>query len=87
MEEKDLNITLIDNNLVLEGERKSAQKKEDEGNFFSEFKYGSFYRSIPMDEDVDSNNVSAVYKNGVLNIELKKLKPSTSKQKRIQIKH
>lgn len=87
MEEKDLDISLNENNLVIRGERKSEKKEEDKSHFFSEFKYGSFYRSIPLDEDVDENNVSATYKNGILNVEIKKNPSAQPKQKKISIKH
>lgn len=87
MEEKDLDISLNENNLVIRGERKSEKKEEDKSHFFSEFKYGSFYRSIPLDEEVDENNVNATYKNGILNIEIKKNPSAQPKQKKIAIKH
>lgn len=87
MEEKDLSISLRDNNLILEGERKSERKEEDKSHFFSEFQYGSFYRSLPLDQDVDENNVNATYKNGILSVELKKVPSASQKQKKITIKH
>lgn len=87
MEEKDLDISLSENNLVIRGERKTEKKEEDKSHFFSEFKYGSFYRSIPLEEDVDANNVSATYKNGILNVELKKNPSVSPKQKKIEIRH
>lgn len=87
MEEKDLDITLDENNLVLRGERKTEKKEEDKSHYFSEFRYGSFYRSIPLDQDVDSSNVNATYKDGILNIELKKIASASPKQKKISIKH
>lgn len=87
MEEKDLSLSLRDNNLIIEGERKSEKKEEDKSHFFSEFKYGSFYRAIPLSDEVDENNINATYKNGILQIELKKLPTSSQKQKRITIKH
>lgn len=87
MEEKDLEISIDENNLVLRGERKSEKKEEDKSHYFSEFKYGSFYRTIPLDEGVDTNNVSASYKDGILNIEIKKNPSVSPKHKRIPIKH
>lgn len=87
MEEKDLDISLSDNSLILKGERKSEKKEEDKSHYFSEFKYGSFYRSIPLEEEVDSNNVSATYKDGILNVEIKKNPSASPKQKKISIKH
>jgi HSP20 family protein len=87
MDEKDINVTLRDNQLIIEGEKKNEQKSEDKkkGLFHSEFSYGQFYRAIPLSDDIDSEKVNASYKNGVLTIDLEKLPEKQSKNKRIQI--
>lgn len=85
IKESDINVSLRDNNLILEGERKSESKKEEEGFFSSEFSYGNFYRSIALDEEVDPDSVKASYKDGVVTIELDKVKASTHKTKKIPI--
>jgi HSP20 family protein len=85
IKESDINVTLKDNNLILEGERKSESKKEEEGYFSSEFSYGSFYRSIPLDEEVNPDTVKASYKDGILTVELDKVKSTPQKTKKIPI--
>jgi HSP20 family protein len=85
MKESDINVTLEDNCLILQGERKTESKKEEEGFFSSEFSYGSFYRSIPLDEEVNPDTVKASYKDGLLTIDLDKVKESSHKTKKIQI--
>lgn len=85
MKESDINVTLEDNCLILQGERKSESKKEEEGFYSSEFSYGSFYRSIPLDEEVNPDTVKASYKDGLLTIDLDKVKESSHKTKKIQI--
>lgn len=87
MKEKDINITLRDNCLIIEGEKKNERKKEEKGYFSSEFTYGSFYRSIPLSADVDQDKVEATYKNGLLDVSLNKLEESKQAAKRIEIKH
>lgn len=87
MKEDDINVTLKENTLIIEGEKKTESKKEEKGFFRSEFQYGSFYRSIPLDADVDSKNVDASYKNGLLTVTLNKLKESAERTHKIQIKH
>jgi HSP20 family protein len=86
MNEKDINVTLKDNRLIIEGEKKEETKNEDKkkGVFHSEFKYGRFYRAIPLSDEVDSERVSATYKDGVLAIEMEK-KPRLDNTKKIQI--
>jgi HSP20 family protein len=85
MSEKDINVSLRDNNLILEGEKKSESKKEDKGQYFSEFSYGSFYRSIPLEEEVNPDNVKATYRNGVLTVEIETLREIEHKSKKIPI--
>ncbi len=85
MKESDINVTLSGNNLILEGERKSESKEEKEGYFSSEFSYGSFYRSIPLEEEVNADSVKATYKDGILTIEMDKVKPSNHKTKKIPV--
>jgi len=82
--ESDVNVTLRENNLILEGEKKSETKKEERGHYFSEFSYGSFYRSIPLEEEVNPDKVKAIYRNGILHVELEKIEGSTG-SKRIPI--
>jgi HSP20 family protein len=74
MAENDVSVTLKDNSLVIEGERKSVLKKEERPHYYTEFNYGRFYRSIPFEFAVNPDKVSASYKNGVLCVELEKLK-------------
>ncbi len=82
--ESDVNVTLRENNLILEGEKKTETRKEERGHYFSEFSYGSFYRSIPLEEEVNPDKVKATYKNGILNVELEKIEGSFG-SKRIPI--
>lgn len=87
MDEKDISVTLKNNSLIIEGEKRNETKSEDKkkGVYHSEFTYGSFYRAIPLSEDVDTEKINASYKNGLLNIEIEKRADVSSKTKKIQI--
>jgi HSP20 family protein len=85
MDEKDISVSLKDNQLIIEGEKKSENKEEKEGFYHSEFSYGKFFRAIPLSEDINSDEVHATYKNGVLNIEVAKNPEKKSSTKRIEI--
>ena len=87
MQEKDINLSLDDNCLILKGEKKSESKSEDKNNVRSEFNYGSFYRTIPFRADVDDNKIDATYKDGILTVNLVKKSDGTERTKRIHIKH
>lgn len=87
MKEEDINLTLDDNCLILQGEKRSEKKTEGKNQFRSEFSYGSFYRTIPLRADVDDNNIQATYRDGILHVNLQKRADGTEKLKKIPIKH
>lgn len=87
MKESDINLSLRENSLVIEGEKKTERKEEDKGYYRSEFSYGSFYRAIPFSNDVDDKNVTAKYKDGVLEVTLTKKNDGRNKTLKIPIQH
>jgi HSP20 family protein len=69
---KDVEIRIQDNTLTLKGERK-FEKNVKEGNYqVVERSYGSFYRSFSLPAYINSDNVTADYKDGLLTLTLPK---------------
>lgn len=87
MSEKDINVSMKDNSLIIEGERRNETKNEDKkkGTFHSEFSYGRFYRTIPLGDDVDIEQVRASYQDGVLTVDLGKRADMNKKSRKIDI--
>ncbi|MES2526741.1 MAG: Hsp20/alpha crystallin family protein [Bdellovibrionota bacterium] len=85
--EEDISLSLDDNCLILQGEKKEESSSEDKKQFRSEFSYGSFYRTIPFRFDVDNNRIEATFKNGILHVSLLKKEDGTEKSKKIKINH
>lgn len=85
MSDKDLNITVRDNNLILEGEKKEEHRENKKGRVRSELSYGSFYRVIPLTEDIDPDKINAHYANGILKVTVEKRPEVHSKVKKIPI--
>ncbi|MDJ0796584.1 MAG: Hsp20/alpha crystallin family protein [Calothrix sp. MO_167.B12] len=83
MEAKDLDIQVAEDSVAISGERKSESKTEEKGFTKSEFYYGKFHRVIPLPTNIQNNNVSAEYKDGVLNLTLPKL--DVEKQKVVKV--
>jgi HSP20 family protein len=77
----DLSIEVIDDRLVLRGERRREEKEEKEGYLRSERVYGSFYRSIPLPEGADPDSAHAELKDGVLEVTMKAPEPKTTAKK------
>jgi len=85
IDEKDLDVRIENNVLTVRGERK-FEKEEKEENFHRiERRYGSFVRSFSLPNTVDSEKVSADYKNGVLTLELGKKAEAKPKQIKVNI--
>jgi HSP20 family protein len=80
VKEQDLDIQLENSTLTVRGERK-FEKEEKEENFHRiERRYGSFSRSFTLPNTVDSENVRADYKDGLLTIQLSKRAEAKPKQ-------
>ena len=81
---KDLDVTVTGNQLVLSGEKRESSERKEKDFYHSETRYGSFRRTVPLPEGVDTENVDAEYANGVLTLRLKKTAPAATK--RIEVK-
>jgi HSP20 family protein len=65
-------------------QREKSTETEDKDRLFSERHYGRFERRIPVD-DIDEENVTAVFKNGLLTVTLPKLASAKTNVRRIAI--
>ena len=64
----DVQIELRDDSVVIQGERQEERKEEREGFYTTERTYGRFYREIPLPEGADTNQATATFRDGVLEI-------------------
>lgn len=86
VEPKDVNISLENNTLVIEGEKKEEKKSEKEEFKLLESAYGHFKRVIALPEIIDSSKVEATYKNGILTVVLPKKEDIQKSKQKINIK-
>lgn len=84
MKREDIKITVDNNTLVIEGERKSEKEEKEKTYHRIERSYGKFYRAIGLPREIDESGIKAKYEDGVLQIELPKTEKLKSKQ--IEIK-
>ncbi len=82
----EIKITLQDNILTIEGEKKKETEQKEKNFFRSERMYGSFKRCFTLPDLVDSNKVDAKFENGMLNIQLKKIEQKVRNEKVIELK-
>lgn len=83
IEAKDLNVTYANGMLHIRGEKRREQEEKDERFYRLEREYGSFHREFCLPEDVMADKVEAIYRDGVLKINLPKAEIET---KRIEVK-
>jgi HSP20 family protein len=81
MNKNDLKVSIEDNCLAIQGERKREWSSDQEGSggYRSERSYGSFYRCVPLPQGVRAEHVSATFRDGVLEV---KMPASEQKQAR-----
>ena len=83
LSQDDVNIELEDNTLTVSGERKAEHTERQEGYYRVERAFGAFSRSLTLPRGVNSDEISAQFDNGVLEIRIPK--PEESKPRRISI--
>lgn len=80
---EDLNVEFEDGVLRISGERKAEMPKE--GKYLhSERFFGKFLRTFAINTPVDADKINAVFKNGILTLEIPKAEEA--KPKHIKIK-
>jgi HSP20 family protein len=85
MEADDLEIHIVDDVLVVRGEKKVHREHKDGQYHIMERAYGAFERAVRLPVPVEDSDAQASYKRGVLHIKLKC--SAAHKARRIEVKH
>ena len=81
--EDEISVELDEGALTIAAERERTQEESDERFYRYERRHGTFSRTFSVPQGVSEDDVAADYKNGVLEVHVKK--PEQPKPKRIQI--
>jgi len=84
LQPEDLDISVVNNQLTIKGERKADKPAEDAVCHRCERDYGTFVRTVRLPYAVENDKVDARYENGVLSINMPR--HEATKPKRIEIK-
>jgi HSP20 family protein len=68
VDRKDVNISVQGNVLTVSGERRFSKERKEADFVYNETMYGSFERTVSLPEGVDTNRMTAEYRDGVLEI-------------------
>ncbi len=80
LEKDDITINVDNRTLTISGEKGETKRESKKGNYYHlERSFGSFCRSFTLPSHVDEKKVEAHYKNGVLELILKKTGDAVSK--------
>lgn len=67
-----MNVDVRENTLFISGEHSQSEEQKKGTAYFSERRYGAFSRSIPLPPNLKTEDTTAKYENGVLNVVLPK---------------
>jgi HSP20 family protein len=87
MEEKDIEVRIENNTLLVTGERKMEKEEKLENYQRVERYYGTFSRSFVLPTTLELETACAEYKQGVLSITFNKTAEAKPKQIRIGVNH
>ncbi len=86
MNEKEIDISIVENVLILKGEKKEEKETKEKGSYRSERYFGSFERRIGLPAEVDVAKTNATYKDGVLTVQMPKTPKAKAATKKIEVK-
>jgi HSP20 family protein len=81
--EDNISVELDDGALTISASRERTQEESEDRFYRFERRYGSFSRTVGVPQGVTEGDISADYKDGVLEVHVKK--PEQPKPKRIQV--
>ena len=85
MDPKDIDISLSDGMLTIKGEKKQEREEKEADYHLVERSYGAFTRSVQLPKGVESDKISASYKDGVLKVRLPKSEEAKKKEIKIKV--
>ncbi|BCS54795.1 Hsp20/alpha crystallin family protein [Geobacter sp. SVR] len=83
---EDVEVTFSDNTIRISGEKRKEERVENKDYYRLERSYGSFSRMIQLPAEVDSDQASATFKDGILEIRIPKSREAREKVKKITIR-
>jgi len=86
LDKKDLNVEVEDGVLTVSGEKSHGFDEGEAKVIRRELKHSSFKRQFTLGEQLDGDNISANFKDGILSIEIPKIEPELPKKNIVKIK-
>lgn len=78
-----LDITATPDSLAIKGERQRRKEVKDEDYLYQECYWGRFSRSVILPQEVDPENATVGFKNGILTVRLPKVNRKKSRKLKV----
>ena len=85
IDKKDVQVTVLENRLLIKGEKRSERREENENAHRVERVFGTFSRSFDLPRAVAAEKISAAYKDGVRRVSIPKAEEAKPKQIEINV--
>lgn len=66
--ERDVDVSISEGQLRIDAHREERQEEKEKGGYRTEFRYGSFTRTLALPEGASADDVTATYTDGVLEV-------------------
>jgi len=86
IEKDQIEIEIDDDILIIKGEKKNEYEETKDDVYVNERTYGTFRREVRLPSDCNADKIEANYKNGLLCLDLPKVKLKEKEKKKICIK-
>ena len=80
LNEKDVNVEVADDMLVIQGERRSEHEEGQGTTHRTERSYGRFYRAVQLPDGAQADQARAEFHNGVLQITVPTQEPKSNRR-------
>ena len=85
LDKKQLDVAVEDGVLTISGDKHSAFEDDGAKVIRRELKQSSFKRSFELGDQLDGQNVSAKFKDGILSVSIPKIEPEVPKKHSVKI--
>lgn len=82
---EDVSVELDGNVLSVKGTKRSSHEEEGRTYYFSERRYGEFHRTFRLPEDVNPDDVSATFKDGLLTLRIPKRSAPDPRRRQVPV--
>ncbi len=85
MSEKEIELTLREGALVIQGEKREEREVKDKDVYRLERSYGKVHRAVPLPCAVKEDAIKASFKHGILTVKLPKQEGAADRSRRIPV--